>query len=44
MESGRNPWSKSVVKVQSLNINRHEKFTKPPLFVIGTHEKLIELP
>ena len=44
MESGRNPWFKSVVKVQSLNINHNEKFTKPLPLAIGTHENLIELP
>ena len=44
MESGRNPWFKSVVKVQSLSINHNEKFTKPPPLAIDTHENLIELP
>ena len=44
MESGRNPWFKSVVKVHSLSINHNEKFTKPPPLAIGTHENLIELP
>ena len=44
MESGRNPWFKSVVKVQSLSINHNEKFTKPLPLAIGTHENLIELP
>ena len=44
MESGRNSWFKSVVKVQSLSINHNEKFTKPPPLAIGTHENLIQLP
>ena len=43
MESGRNPWFKSVVKLQSLSINDNEKLTKPPPLAIGTHENLIEL-
>ena len=44
MESGRNSWFKSVVKVQSLSINHNEKFTKPPPLAIDTHENLVELP
>ena len=44
MESGRNPWFKSVLRVQSLSINHNEKFTKPPPLAIGTHENLIKLP